>query len=219
MSALKNLDWSAVRGHYDERGAVHRKLVDLHKGRKLSTFVDLLLGISRPTGNYSAAEHELGPKILFDNLNVEDRLYSIAQDFLEIRNAHHVPPTIRSARLRYFQIGVGSEASCMMNPEVCWVANVRTIWTHSVIKHADNFHLAAEHLRLYRESDVRSEMGLRPVAGDSLRTRWHDHSNIRRRRGARKERGSNARKGKVPLGRCNRESTIRGLLRLTKISE
>jgi hypothetical protein len=46
----------------------------------------------------------------------------------------------------------------MLNPRVCWVANVRTIWTHLVIKHADNFQKAAEELQLYRDSDVTSEM-------------------------------------------------------------
>jgi hypothetical protein len=45
-----------------------------------------------------------------------------------------------------------------MKPEVCWVANTRTIWTHLVIKHADNIGKADQELRLYREADVDSEM-------------------------------------------------------------
>lgn len=56
------------------------------------------------------------------------------------------------------KIGVGSEASCMVNPNVCWVANTRTIWAHLVIKHADNFTRANEELKLYRSADVSSEM-------------------------------------------------------------
>ena len=46
----------------------------------------------------------------------------------------------------------------MVNPEVCWVANTRTIWTHLVIKHADDFDKANEELKLYRNADVSSEM-------------------------------------------------------------
>jgi hypothetical protein len=45
-----------------------------------------------------------------------------------------------------------------MNPRVCWVANTRSIWTHLVIKHADNFAKADEELRLYRDNDTSSEM-------------------------------------------------------------
>ena len=49
----------------------------------------------------------------------------------------------------------------MVNPKVCWVANTRTIWTHLVIKHADNFSKADEELRLYRGQDDTSEMAYR----------------------------------------------------------
>jgi hypothetical protein len=46
----------------------------------------------------------------------------------------------------------------MVNPHSCWVANVRTIWTHLVYKHNDSFSKADEALELYREADVTSEM-------------------------------------------------------------
>jgi uncharacterized protein (DUF924 family) len=49
----------------------------------------------------------------------------------------------------------------MVNPNVCWVANTRTIWTHLVIKHADNFATADEELNLYRSQDDTSEMAYR----------------------------------------------------------
>lgn len=72
-----------------------------------------------------------------------------------------VPPLIRQAAINYLKIGVGSEASCMLNPRVCWVANTRTIWTHLVIKHADNFNKADEELKLYRDHNDSSEMAYR----------------------------------------------------------
>jgi hypothetical protein len=46
----------------------------------------------------------------------------------------------------------------MVNPKVCWVTNTRTIWTHLVVKHADDFDKAAEELKMYREADASSEM-------------------------------------------------------------
>ncbi|HET9181455.1 MAG TPA: hypothetical protein VFP59_04930 [Candidatus Angelobacter sp.] len=53
---------------------------------------------------------------------------------------------------------MGSEISCIINPEKCWVANTRTIFTHLVVKHADNISRANEELRLYRDADASSEM-------------------------------------------------------------
>ena len=158
MSALNSLNWLSVRKQYELRQKASAELLRLHAQRKLPQFIELLLGISDSAGNYSASEHGLGPKIIGENLNAEDRLYAISTDFLRVKSAHDVPPMIRRAGLRYFQIGVGSEASCMLNPQICWVANVRTIWTHLVIKHADNFQNADEELQLYRDSDVTSEM-------------------------------------------------------------
>lgn len=158
MSAIAQLDWPTVRDHYDNRESVHRRLLQLHASKKTDAFVRLLLGIDDPAGNYSANEHNLGPMILSMNPGAPRRLYELANDFLALRSARDVPSFIKAADLRYFQIGVGSEASCMINPAVCWVANTRTIWTHLVIKHADNFARADQELRLYRDDDATSEM-------------------------------------------------------------
>jgi hypothetical protein len=123
-------------------------------------FANLALGISDADGNYSAAEHHLGPKILYPpyNLNAEQRVFELAGKFSTLKDARTVPDLIEQAQLSYLKIGVGSEISCMVNPQVCWVANTRTIWTHLVIKHNDNIQTADEHLQLYREADITSEM-------------------------------------------------------------
>jgi hypothetical protein len=158
MSALDSLDWFEVRQHYDERVLAHREALTLHRKRRIVEFCDLILGISDTTGNYSAAEHGLGPKVLAMNLNAPQRVFDLAGQFLPLLQAHMVPPIIRQANLQYLRIRVGSEISCLMNPEHCWVANVRTIWAHLVIKHADNFKKADEELQFYRDADVGSEM-------------------------------------------------------------
>lgn len=158
MSALKALNWVEVRDQYDRREQVRHDLASLRQQSKFAAFTELLLGISDPAGNYSAAEHGLGPQILAVNANAQARVCQLADRFLAVKNGHEVPGIIRSAALKYLQIGVGSEASCMLNPTSCWVANTRTICTHLVIKHADNFDKATEELKLYREADVTSEM-------------------------------------------------------------
>ncbi|MFZ3237292.1 MAG: hypothetical protein WA417_17375 [Stellaceae bacterium] len=158
MSALDGTAWPKVRPHYDERIQIHRELLSLRKQGNTRQFAALLLGVSNPAGNYSADEHALGPKILSENANAERRVADLAEKFIALKAARDVPRLIRGAQLRYLQIGVGSEASCMLNPDVCWVANTRTIWTHLVIKHADDFAKANEELKLYRNADVTSEM-------------------------------------------------------------
>jgi len=158
MSVLSGLDWSEVRAHYDERVGVHKELLNLLKSGPTDRFAKLLLGISDPNGNYSAAEHGLGPKILSSNRNAPPRVADLAARFRLVSKAREVPPLIHAADLSYLAIGVGSEASCMMNPKVCWVANTRSIWTHLVIKHADDVEKANEELKLYRDTNPSSEM-------------------------------------------------------------
>ena len=158
MSALDTITWPNVRSHYDERVRIHEELLALRKKGDARKFANLLLGVSNAAGNYSANEHKLGPKILAKNDNAEQRVGDLAEKFLGLEKAFEVPKLIRSAQLLYLQIGVGSEASCMLNPEFCWVANTRTIWAHLVIKHADDFKKADEELTLYRNADVTSEM-------------------------------------------------------------
>jgi hypothetical protein len=118
--------------------SVHGRLLALHKDNQASSFAQLLLGISDPTGNYSAHEHGIGPRVLADNLNSEKRIFSLGTEFLALQKARIVPALIRQAHLTNLGIGVGSEASCMLNPEVCWVANTRTLWAHLLVKHDDN---------------------------------------------------------------------------------
>jgi hypothetical protein len=158
MSALDHLNWKDVRSHYDGREEVHQRLLTLSNEEK---FVNLILGIDDPRGNYSASEHALGAQILSSNPNAVKRVADLAREFRSLKSAATVPELVRLAALRYLKIGVGSEVSCMVNPHVCWVANTRTIWTHLVIKHADDFGKADEELKLYRTQDDTSEMAYR----------------------------------------------------------
>jgi hypothetical protein len=107
MSALDNLNWSSIRGHYDERVDIHERLLDLHRDGNIRQFARLALGISDVGGDYSADEHKLGPQVLSGNLNPEKRVLDLAGRFIQLTAAHTVPQLIREAGLRYLQIGVG----------------------------------------------------------------------------------------------------------------
>lgn len=158
MSVFDEIHWEEVRQHYDERVETHERLLQLHDGNLRKEFFRLALGIERNAGNYSAAEHGIGPRIGAENSNYEERVFKLATELRGLSNGRSVPKAIRDAGLRYLAVGVGSELSCMVNPMVCWVANTRTIWTHLVVKHADNVAVADEALKLYRDGDASSEM-------------------------------------------------------------
>jgi hypothetical protein len=159
---LPALDWHAVRAHYQQRFEIHRQLIALYNqalsNRALSRpFVRLLLGISDRAANYSSSDHGLGPRVLAENADAERRIFLLAGQFGVVRHAREVPHLIRAADLQFLKIGVGSEASCLMNPAICWVANTRTIWTHLVIESGD-FQHANDALRTFREGERSSEM-------------------------------------------------------------
>ena len=161
MAILDLVHWAEVRQHYDVRVRVSNTLVELYKQHSVDQFAELALGLSEDgVGNYSAAEHHLGPKILNPdyNRNAKQNVFNLAGEFISLTDARSVPKLIADANLKYLKIGVGSEISCMVNPKVCWVANTRTIWTHLVIMHNDSIQKADEHLKLYREADGSSEM-------------------------------------------------------------
>jgi len=74
-----------------------------------------------------------------------------------------------------------------MNPTICWVANTRSIWTHLVVKHADDYARANEELGLYRTADVSSEMAYAAWSAihaelDVALTRLSDEGSLRARR-------------------------------------
>lgn len=108
MTALGSLSWENVREHYDERVNVHEELLRLHDRGPSDELAQLLVGLSNPAGNYSAAEHRLGPKILGSNSNVNRRLHDLASKFRALTKARTVPQLIRVEALSYLAIGAAS---------------------------------------------------------------------------------------------------------------
>lgn len=159
-SPLEHLDWKRVREHYKLRARLSQSLRRLAAARDAETFASLALGLSDQNSNYSASEHFLGPQIIQSNHRAHERVLALAEQFVSLKGKEvaRVPNIIQRAGLKYLAIGVGSEISCMVNPNVCWVANTRTIWAHLVVKHDGNPAIANEALSLYRQGSDDSEM-------------------------------------------------------------
>lgn len=158
MSSFERINWKWVQGHYDLRLRFSKDMIKLFQSSTVQQYAELAVGLADPSGNYSAAEHALGGRILNSNPRAEERIFDLAKSFIPLKSARTVPELIKNAQLAYLGISVGSEISCMINPSVCWVANKRTIWAHLVIKHHDNIEKANTELDLYNDADATSKM-------------------------------------------------------------
>ncbi len=155
---LPELDFFRVRDIYNDRYNTHQVLKAALERKDTEDYVDLALGIGRDnaSGNYSAAEHGLGPRILSES--TPERVFNLACSFLECKSAEEVLTKIYSANMPYLKISVGTEMSMMLRPEIFWVTNVRTIWSHLLMRHHWDVDLANEELSLYRKQARDSEM-------------------------------------------------------------
>ncbi|MBL7209202.1 MAG: hypothetical protein ISS52_03815 [Dehalococcoidia bacterium] len=152
----EDIDYSVVRDHYNHRVDIHRELRRAFEQHDISRYVPLALGISENAGNYSAAEHVLGPRVL--QHSTPEQVFDLAARLFACNSPAEIPRTIYNAKLPYLKISVGSEMAAMLRPDVFWVTNVRTVWAHLVIKHDGDITLANEELSLYRDQDSDSGM-------------------------------------------------------------
>jgi hypothetical protein len=146
----------AIRKHYEHRERVHRQLRAHFDAEQVVDFARLALGISDSAGNYSAAEHGLGPLIL--SRSSERDIYDLAVAIENCLNTNHLPTIIYSQSIYALKISIGSEMAMMLKPETYWVGNVRTIWSHLLVKHGMNERRANEELSYYYDADRESEM-------------------------------------------------------------
>ena len=155
----EDIDYSVVRDHYNHRVDIHRELRRAFEQHDISRYVPLALGISENAGNYSAAEHVLGPRVL--QHSTPEQVFDLAARLFACNSPAEIPRTIYNAKLRYLKISVGSEMAAMLRPDIFWVTNVRTVWAHLVLKHQGHTTRANEELSLYRDPDRDSEMDYR----------------------------------------------------------
>lgn len=156
---LHNLDFNLIKEHYDTREETHFQLLELFNSRNINDYLELALGISNDSGNYSAAEYNLGIEVL--NNNSQNSVFRLAQDIFSCDKITHLPKIIHERNLSYIKISVGTEMGAMLRPNEIWVGNKRTILSHLIIKHDWNVQIAIEELELYRDNDRDSEMDYR----------------------------------------------------------
>lgn len=153
---LSSISMRHVRKNYLDRNAVGKKLRNLLINGPAIEFVELALGISDPAGNYSAAEHDLGPKIL--SQRPPGAITSLAHAIVGCSTATAMLDEIYQANIPWLKVSVGSEMAMLLKPKEFWVANTRTVWAHLLLKHKFALPEANEELQLYRSGDPNSEM-------------------------------------------------------------
>ena len=153
---LCSLDMRAVRRHYLARKRVRRQLRHFFDAGNVHDFVQLAFGISNRAGNYSASEHGMGAVILSEAS--EQAIYDLATAISACPNVNHLPRVIYDRAIRGLKISIGSEIAMMLRPKKHWVGNVRTIWSHLLIKHRMSQRRANEELDLYYDGERESEM-------------------------------------------------------------
>src|SRR5438132_675618 len=124
FALIAELDMHEVREHYMVRERTHAQVRRLFDAGAVHDFVQLALGISDPAGNYSAAEHRLGPRILSESNEAD--VFTLATEIEACPITHHLPDLIYRHSLPYLKISVGSEIAMILKPNVHWVGNVRT---------------------------------------------------------------------------------------------
>ncbi len=155
---LNDLDMAEVREHYQLRERTHQRLRQFHDAGNMADYVPLALGITDPAGNYSAAEHVIGPKILAGSTLAERDVFDLATAIENCPNANRLPTVIYEPAIPNLKISVGSEMAMMLKPHCHWVGNKRTIWSHLLLKHGMDQRRANQELRLYYQRDDDSEM-------------------------------------------------------------
>lgn len=148
------IDYQVARKLYDSRYRIHRRLLKAFHEKRVQDYVDLALGIEEAGGNYSAAEHGLGPMIL--QQSSPERVFQLAKQLYACQDPTQVPNIIYTEGIPFLKISVGSEMAALLGPDLFWVTNARTVWAHLVMKHR-NVLTANSELRAYRE-EMPSEM-------------------------------------------------------------
>ena len=153
---LHKLNFDNIKEHYSVREQTHYELIKYFTTRDVNNYLNLALGITDNSGNYSASEYNLGPEILANN--TQNSIFVLAEQLYNCEKITHVPKIIHDRNLLYLKISVGSEIGTMLRPNEIWVGNKRTVFTHLIIKHNWNIAIANEELELYTDNDRNSEM-------------------------------------------------------------
>lgn len=147
-----DLDFHRIHEHYKNCLSTSKKLRSFMKKGDAKNYVRLAIGIADLSGNYSASEHNLGPKILAETSN--ESVFSLAEQLNACQSALRIPELIYQAAIRYLKISVGSEMAMMLQPDQFWVANTRSVWAHFLVEYNFDYRAAKDVLLAYRETQT-----------------------------------------------------------------
>ena len=146
---LSELDMKEVYKHYQKRLKAHRELKEYMETEDIENYVKSALGITNPDANYSAFDHFLGPKIIEKNPNPIKSVFYLGKKIFNLPSASRIPLTIYDEKISYLKISVGSEMAMMLNPDKFWVGNLKTIYSHLLLKYGGDKSKAGNELKLY----------------------------------------------------------------------
>lgn len=64
---LSHVSIKEIKEHYLVRERTHKQLLNFFRQKQIEKYARLAIGLTESTGNYSAYEHTLGPRILKEN--------------------------------------------------------------------------------------------------------------------------------------------------------
>lgn len=144
--------WEQIVEHFSTRLQTHRTLVRLLKAGDEDEYVQLALGLSDPSGNYSASEHptHLGYRVLERTSSRE--IANFARRELMTRSARELPSLVAAADMPYLKTSIGSEMMCLLRPDSCWVTNRRTVYVYFLHQNGDDWERASEAIEVIAPS-------------------------------------------------------------------
>lgn len=169
---FERVDFKAVASHYAQRLSTHGHIVDLYRRGKAGPYAVAALGMTDPTGNFSAWEHDLGARIL--RRASPARILDFARTLASLPSGNDLPAAVRAADIDWLKISAASEMAAMLDPVRFWVTNIRTVWSHRVVEQNWNIATANEEIKLYRDYERDAAMeytmwsGLHKEVGPSL---------------------------------------------------
>ena len=158
LKYVTDLNFRDVLDQYNVRVAMSTRLISHLNSDRKQEYIGLALGMDDMHGNYSARDHDLGPKILAGRS--PDTVFAFAKQLQSVKDSLDLQHLIYKANIPYLNISVGTEIALMLQPSVHWVANSRSIWSHLLVKHR-SISKAKEELKLYRDGFDNGEMAYR----------------------------------------------------------
>jgi len=155
LKYVTDLNFQDVVDQYNVRVEMSSRLISLLNRNREKEYIGLALGMDDIHGNYSARDHDLGPRIL--TARSSNTVFALAKQIQTVEDCLDLQHLIYEANIPYLKISVGTEIALMLQPSVHWVANSRSIWSHLLVKHR-SIGKAKEELKLYRDGFDNSEM-------------------------------------------------------------